>query len=156
MIGDKTMTYEEMNIGHLAEISKMYVESFNAPLWNDKLTAETAYKRLHQMMSCDGFMGLVCFKDGLLSGMILGNTEHYFDCTHFNIKEFCVRLSLRGCGVGTQLLDAFEQHLATVGIGTVYLFTSRTDETEEFYHKRGYSSWNGMVMMGREISANYT
>ena len=145
------MVYELINESHLSEISRMYIEAFNAPPWNDQWTIDSINKRLRQMMNCDGFIGLVCFNDNLLSGMILGNVEYFYDCTHFNIKEFCVRLSLRGTGIGTQLLNEFEKHLLKSGIDEIYLFTSRTDETEAFYQKRGFDSWDSMVMMGKSL-----
>lgn len=59
--------------------------------------------------------------------------------------------SLRGKGIGTLLLDEFMSRLKDRGINEVYLFTSRTDLTEKFYQKRGFKSWNSMVMMGREL-----
>jgi len=145
------MIYEPINESDLPELSTMFVEAFNAPPWNDRWTSETATKRLRQMMNCEGFIGLACYKDKILSGMILGNIEHYFDCTHFHIKEFCVRLNLRGSGIGTQLLNEFEARLNARGVSKVYLFTSRTDETEKIYQRRGYRSWNDMVIMGKSL-----
>jgi len=145
------MIYEPMNEAHLPEISEMYIAAFNAPPWNDRWTNETVTNRLRQMMNCDGFMGLVCVEDDGMNGMILGNIEHFYDCTHFSIKEFCVRLDCRGKGVGTQLLSEFEKRLAERGVDEVYLFTSRGDETEAFYQKRGFDSWNDMVMMGKSL-----
>ncbi|MCL2564133.1 MAG: GNAT family N-acetyltransferase [Oscillospiraceae bacterium] len=148
---DKTMIYEPINESHLPELVEMYAEAFNAPPWNDNWTAETAAKRLRQMINCDGFMGLACYKDAVPSGMILGNIEHYFDSTHFHIKEFCVRQSLRGTGAGTQLLKEFETRLKTHGVGKIYLITSRTEETETFYLKKGYNGENNMVVMGKSL-----
>ncbi len=145
------MIFEPMQKEHLTELAKMYVEAFNAPPWNDKWTIDTVTKRLLQMMHCEGFYGLVCLKENLICGMILGNSEPFFDCTHFNIKEFCVRLNLRGSGIGTELLNEFEKLLLEQGIDETYLFTSRMDETEKYYQKRGYSSWNSMVMMGKSL-----
>ncbi|MCL2674572.1 MAG: GNAT family N-acetyltransferase [Defluviitaleaceae bacterium] len=146
------MRYEIMNRLHLAEISEMYVEAFNAPPWNDKWTVDLVTKRLSQMMNCEGFYGLLCFDNNELCGMILGNHEVFFDCMHFNIKEFCVQLNFREKGVGSALLQEFEAHLLERGIGQTYLFTSKTDKTETFYQNRDYKSWNNMVMMGKCLS----
>ncbi|MDD6793841.1 MAG: hypothetical protein PUE01_00265 [Clostridiaceae bacterium] len=41
--------------------------------------------------------------------------------------------------------------LKNKGINEIVLFTSREDETEGFYHKRGLKSYNSMVMMGKEL-----
>ena len=99
------MIYEFINKNHLPEISQMYIEAFNAPPWNEKWTSEIVHKRLLQMMNCEGFIGLVSFTDRVISGMILGNVEYFYNSTHFNIKEFCVRLHLRETGIGTHLLN---------------------------------------------------
>lgn len=145
------MEYQPIDQSLLPELCALYIDAFNAPPWNDEWTMETISKRLTQMMHCEGSYGLACFSDGFLCGMILGNHEHFYDGTHFNIKEFCVRRDLRGKGVGSKLLSEFEQRLLERGIDVMYLFTSRTDETEAFYQKRGFESWNGMVMMGKSL-----
>jgi GNAT superfamily N-acetyltransferase len=147
------MIYELINKSHLPKLSKMYIEAFNAPPWNEQWTTETVNKRLRQMMNCEGSIGLVSFKNNSLNGMVLGNIEYFYDCTHFDIKEFCVRLSLRKTGIGTQLLNEFEKRLLEYGVDEVYLSTSRTDETEMFYQKRGFKSWDSMVVMGKSLHA---
>jgi ribosomal protein S18 acetylase RimI-like enzyme len=145
------MNYEIINKKHLPQIAEMYIEAFNAPPWNDNWTNELVMKRLLQMMNCEGFFGLACFDADMICGMILGNHEVFYNCMHFNIKEFCVSLNLRGKGVGTNLLREFEKHLLARGIDETYLFTSKTDQTEIFYHNRGYKSWDGMVLMGKKL-----
>ena len=145
------MIYLELEEKHLPALAELYVEAFNAPPWNDQWTVESAAKRLSQMMNCEGFYGLVSVEDDRICGMILGNHEIFYDCTHFNIKEFCVDIKLRGAGVGTKLLDEFLSRLKERGIDEAILFTSRTDGTEGFYHKRGFRSFNSMVMMGKAL-----
>ena len=147
------MEYRRINESHLAEITEMYIEAFNAPPWNDRWTAETAAKRLRQMMHCDGFIGLASFTGTILSGVILGNIEYFYDRTQFHVKEFCVHPRFSGAGIGTSLLRAFEVHLLEHGVDEVYLITSRTDQTEWFYQKRGFTSWDGMVLMRKALSA---
>lgn len=145
------MVLKELKQEHVGELSKLYVEAYNAPPWNDGWTVESASKRMMQMLRCDGAYGLVSCEGGAITGMILGNHEYFYNGMHFNIKEFCVDARLRGKGIGTLLLDEFLARLKDRGIKEVYLFTSRTDLTEKFYRKRGFKSWNGMVMMGREL-----
>jgi len=48
-------------------------------------------------------------------------------------------------------LNELERQLLSMGIQEMFLFTSRTDETEGFYRKRGFISWDDMVMMGKKI-----
>ncbi|WP_026478498.1 GNAT family N-acetyltransferase [Alkaliphilus transvaalensis] len=145
------MNFIELKKEDIPELAELYVEAFNAEPWKDQWTVERASKRLLQMLNCEGFYGLVASEDDKLIGMILGNHEYFYDGMHFNIKEFCVDLKLRKSGVGSALLNEFLDRLKKKGINEVILFTSRTDGTEGFYHKRGFNSFNSMVMMGKEL-----
>lgn len=145
------IAYKDMNINDVAEIAKMYIETFNSPPWNDKWTTETATKRLSQMINVEDFYGMCAYIDNQLCGMILGSKEQFFDGVMFNIKEFCVKNSLRGQGIGTEILKEFETRLRNCGIGEIILLTSKGDGTEGFYQKRGLESYNGMVMMGKRL-----
>lgn len=147
------MTFEIMLPKHLPELAQLYVQTYNAPPWNDKWTEELVTQKLSQMMHCEGFFGLVSMEPhGAINGMIIGEKEIYFDCVQFYVKDFCVAFHLRRTGVGSELLNELERRLVSMGIRKMYLFTSRTDETEGFYQKRGFISWDDMVMMGKTIS----
>lgn len=145
------MRYEELKDDHIAALAKLYVEANNAPPWNDEWTEKSATCRLMQMLRCDGFYGLVSFEADSMTGMILSNHEYFYNRTHFFIKEFCVDVRLRNKGIGTLLLEEFITRLKFRGINEVYLFTSRTDVTEKFYRKRGFKSWDNMVLMGKSL-----
>lgn len=145
------LIYEVMNEKHIPQLAKMYVDAFNAPPWNDRWTVETVTKRLLQMVHCDGFYGLLSYENDKVCGMILGNHEVFYDCIHFNIKEFCVCSKIRGTGIGSTLLKEFEKRLLERGIDEIYLITSRTEQTEIFYQRKGYRSCNDMVRMDKKI-----
>lgn len=146
------MIYKDLEKEHVPQLAKLYMDAFNAAPWNDEWTLESASNRLLQMINCEGFYGLVCYNnDNSIIGMILGNHEYFYNGMHFNIKEFCVDIKLRGQGVGSELLDEFLKRLEEKGIDEVILFTSRTDGTEGFYNKRGFASFNSMVMMGKPL-----
>jgi len=49
-------------------------------------------------------------------------------------------------------MTEFERRLATMGIDKTYLFTSKGERTEGFYKKRGFQTWDNMVLMGKDIS----
>ncbi len=146
------MTFEAIQPIHLPELAKLYVKTYNAPPWNDEWDEEIVKQKLSQMMHCEGFLGFVS-KDSCdtITGMIVGEKEIYFNCIQFFIKDFCVAHDLRGTGIGSELLKELERQLISMGIWRMYLFTSRTDDTEGFYQKRGFTSWDDMVMMGKTI-----
>ena len=147
------MTFESMRPRHLPALAELYVQTYNAPPWNDKWTPGLVEQKLSQMMRCEGFFGLVSLDShGNPSGMIVGEKEIYFDCVQFYVKDFCIAFHLRGTGIGSALLNELERYLVSMGIRTMYLFTSRTDETEGFYRKRGFISWEDMLIMGKTIT----
>lgn len=128
------------------------MEAYNAPPWNDQWTEALALERLGEMMDCRGAFGLVCYDDDdNFSGVILGNSEIFCNIKRFFIKDFFVPLSLQGKGIGSLLMSEFEKHLAAMGIDKVYLFTSKGERTEDFYKKRSFTTWDSMVLMGKNI-----
>ena len=146
------MIFVELAKSHYPLIAKHYVETYNAPPWDDQWTEALAFGKLSEMMDCPGAFGLVCYEDDdTFAGVILGNPEIYFNCKHFFIKDFFVPLALQGKGIGSLLMAEFEKRLVSMGINTVYLFTSKGARTEDFYKKRGFETWSGMVLMGKEI-----
>lgn len=143
--------YDEITKDDITEISKMYVESFNAEPWNDKWTEEVASKRLLKMLSYDGAYGIVCRENDNIVGMILGHDEYYYNGLHFEIKEFCTRRDIQGKGIGKKLLKYFENKLKDKGIDNIFLLTCANDRTEGFYKKNQYKTLDNMIMMSKEI-----
>ena len=146
------MKFVELEKSQYPMLSKHYAEVYNAPPWNDQWTQVLALEKLSEMMDCCGAFGLVCYdEDDAFSGVILGSSEIYFNCKQFFIKDFFVPIPLQGKGIGTLLMAEFEKRLADMGIDKVYLVTSNGEQTEGFYKRRGFNTWNGMVLMGKNI-----
>lgn len=146
------MDFIEIDQQDIPGLTSMYIKTFNSSPWNDEWTVDTASKRLHQLINCEGFYGLKAFEDNILCGMILGSEEQFYNGIMFNIKEFCVENDRREKGIGTQILAEFEKRLRDKGVNEIILFTSREDGTEGFYKKRGFHSIETMVMMGKELN----
>lgn len=145
------MEYYEITNKDIEEVSKMYVECFNAEPWNDKWTEEIASKRLLRMLNYDGTYGVLCHEDGNILGMILGHEEYYYDGINFEIKEFCIRKDIQGKGIGIKLLENLEERLKEKGIKRIFLLTCLNNKTEGFYKKRGYTTCNNMILMNKDI-----
>jgi len=146
--------HREINEMYIEELAKKYIETFNSPPWNDKWTLSLAAKKLDEMINCRGSFGLVCFdNENNMLGMIIGNSDTFYNCTYFFVKDYFIIPSHQGKGIGTALLNELENRLKIKGIGKIYLSTLRKEQTEGFYLKRGYESWNEMVMMGKTIDS---
>lgn len=143
------MDYREIVLEDIQELAKIYAETFNSDPWYDKWTQKTAEKRLYQMANNGGFFGILSYDESGITGMIMGESEQYFDGVIFNVKEFCVKNELRGKGIGTELLTEFERRLKGMGIRETVLMTNLEDE--EFYKKRGFHRSRGIIYMGKEM-----
>lgn len=143
------MDYREIVLEDVSELAKIYAETFNSDPWYDKWTQKTAEKRLYQMAKNGGFFGLLSYDENGITGMIMGESEQYFDGVIFNIKEFCVKNDLRGKGIGTSLMEEFERRLKGLGIRETVLMTNLEDE--DFYKKRGFHRSRGVIYMGKEM-----
>jgi len=147
------MIYEDINKSHIPRLAEIYVETYNAPPWNDKWTVSLAEQRLDEMINCRDSYGLICIDDeSKIIGMIVGISETYYNCKQFFIKDFFMIPSSQGKGIGSALINELERRLKSMGVDKTYLFTSKTDKTEKYYQKRGYHSWNGMVLMGKSLN----
>ncbi len=146
------LIYKEMTIEDLDEIIEMYIETFNAPPWNDKWTYETVHLRLSQMINVQDFYGLCVYHQEKLSGIALGSMEQYYDGVRFNFKEFCVRNHLRGYGLGTKLLNELETRLTSMGVYEIMFYTLRHESAQGFYEKRGYSEIKELVIMNKKFN----
>lgn len=97
------------------------------------------------------FEGVLYLEDGQAKGAIFGNYEQFYDGYHYNLREMFISNELQGKGVGSILLNDLEQKLRCIGVTTIILFTSDTNKTSRFYIKNGFSKWNNMIMMGKNI-----
>lgn len=145
------MKYEVMTEKHLVPVATMYAEAFNTPPWNDHWTIETAKQRFIHAMTSQGFLGLVAIESNTVCGVIMGNSEIYYNGLQFNIKEFCMSISKKGSDAASDLLLEFETYLKKMNIREIHLLASKSDETEAFYHDHEYKSWSNMIMMGKKI-----
>ena len=133
------------------DLANMFMNAFNAPPWNDKWTGVTAARRIRQMVTGENAYGIAGYQDGKLCGMIVGREEQYYDCVHFEIKEFCMDVSMKNKGLGSILLKEFEKRLQEKGIDKIILWTSRDPRTEGYYQKKGYDTNECLTVMEKVI-----
>jgi len=125
-----------MEPSRLAEYVRVFLSAFTAPPWNEPWTAEQAGQRLAQFLQPEHAFGLDLAEDGEVIAFILGRHEAYYDGPRFFIEEFCC--ARRSGGYGSKLLAELEKQLWAQGIVRVYLMTIHGEDTEGYYHRRGY------------------
>ena len=145
------MIYRIIGLSDIDAIAAMYVETFNAPPWNDLWTYESASKRLLQIANCEEFYGIVAYDNDELCGMIMGSREEFYTGPMFNIKELCVKNDKRNKGYGTKIFEEFEKRLKRRGEKEIYLFTLKDERTDAFYYNRGLKNVDNMIFMSKEL-----
>ena len=143
----RTVEITDMELSHVAEYADLFVSVFNAEPWNDSWTKETAQIRIENMMKTGTFIGKGLYTDNDLKGIIWGQKEQYYNGTHFQIQEFCVKTSEQNKGYGNTLLKALEKTLSEIGVKNIYLITSKGEKTEGYYAKRGFSTSGNTILM---------
>lgn len=127
-----TLTSDE-----LAACVSLYVETFNAPPWNESWQVEDVTQRLGDFLATPRAYS-VCLtdSDNQMVGFALGHLERSHAEDHFLLKEMCVRTSQQRQGHGTQLLEALTDQLHNVRHW--YLLTARDSQAAAFYEKNGF------------------
>lgn len=146
------LEFKDAKLNDLNNMIDMYIETFNSEPWNDKWTKETAYRRLHAMINVEDFYGLCAYKDNQICGVIIGCKEEFYDRTIFNLREFFVNNSLRGHGIGTRMIGELDKRLKAQGVKEITLYTIRNIMTEGFYKKCGFTTYDSMVVMGKNLN----
>ena len=141
-------TIDNDNIGILAEI---FTDSFNDRPWNVEWTNDTAKIRLEQMLSGSAAYGFAAYENGEPCGLAIGCFEQYYDGIVFNLREFCVKNTLRGKGVGAVIYSELERKLKEKGVKEITLNTLRGRATEGFYEKLGMTRSESIVVMTKKI-----
>lgn len=136
----------------IEELTTLFVETFNAPPWNDGWTEKSARTRLRDIIRMPNFFGGAEYRDDKLAGLIMGHGEMSCDGIHFQILEFCVANDMKGQGIGTQMLEEFLEYLDRKGVTSVYLLTMRGEASEDFYAAHGFDTVKDMCIMSRHKS----
>lgn len=146
------LEYREIELSMLPQLSQLFAETFQEPPWNENWSRETAAKRLHQIITTEDFFGLGVYENGELCGMIMGCREQYDERVVFQAREFCIRNTMQGRGMGTEIYRHFEEELKKQGIQRIFLYTIRDRMTEKFYKKQGYEQSPSLILMEKEMS----
>ena len=150
------ITYETLTNNHIPKLAKFYMETYNAPPWNEKWTIEAATKKLDELINCRDSYGLLCTDEnaniiGMIAGISEGSSTSYYTLRQFCIRDFLVITSMQGKGIGSALMAELESRLKAIGISRTYLITSNANGTDAFYLKQGYTNINGLVLMGKDL-----
>ena len=75
------------------------------------------------MINVEDFYGLCAYKDNKICAVIIGCREEFYDGVVFNLREFFVDNSLRGNGIGHNMIKELEKRLKKQNVKEIVLYT---------------------------------
>ena len=123
------------------------VEAYNAEPWNDNWTKEKAAEKLLCFYNSPKFIAWTATIDNKLLGCVIGNIEPYYTGDYYYLKEMFVAPKSQKKGMGKQLMATVKNHLKTIDINTIILFTGKDFFPFDFYLKSGFNEMEEMRMM---------
>ena len=130
----------------------VFIDVFKNEPWNyDWITNEKIYKYFNDLQNTPGFLGLLHYDIGELTGFCFGLIYDYFANNTYDIKEILVKRKYQRKGIGTAMLAEVENYLKTYDMKIITLTTQRKIPAFEFYKKNAYSVSDGSVYMYKII-----
>ena len=131
----------------LDKCADILVDAYNSEPWNDNWTKEKALEKLICFYDSPKFIGWTAWDNDKLLGCCVGNIEPYYLGDYFYLKEMFVYRNSQKKGIGARLMTTLKNHLHTIDIKTIILFTGRDFFPFEFYIKTGFTVMEDMRMM---------
>ncbi len=120
------MTVRQMKYEDLLEVEQIENECFLTP-WNHRMLSDT--------FMAEGFIGAVCEENG----KIIGYGSLNIVCKEGNVNNIAVRLSERGKGCGTAILNFLIEECKKVKVESIFLEVRRSNSPAlHIYRKRGF------------------
>lgn len=135
-------------------ISKLFVDAFKSPPWNENWSVAAAYERLIDIFNTPKSLGVVLVdpQNSLPVAFALGVFEVWHNSTHFQIKELCVHPEKQRQHLGHVTVEAIIQAAKDQGAKEIYLLTACESPAEKMYHSRGFSKATQMQVMELKVS----
>jgi len=145
-----TVDVSPMGLDDLEAAASLYVQTFNAPPWNEAWSIEAASERLEGILGAANGLGVLASRQGLPIAFALGYLEQWVSGSHFQLKEMCTAPTEQRQGVGTFLLEFLLRTLKERGVIHVFCETRAGAPAEAFYRRAGFRTLN-VVALGKTL-----
>lgn len=139
------MTYRELRVEDIEKILHLYIDYYNnceGSCW----TCETAYKRIHQVLSMEGAYGLLLEEGENTIGFAMGYFQQYDDIQSYVLEEILIGRERQGKGLGTALLAEVEKRVKALYASCVELKAVKDEMHEYYYTKAGFHPVKNFVL----------
>ncbi|MCL2084063.1 MAG: GNAT family N-acetyltransferase [Oscillospiraceae bacterium] len=121
----------------------LFIQSFNAPPWDDQWTKERVQIYLQDYIESKRFIGYTLWDNDVLAGAVFAHIRTFYTGDEVHVDELFVSPAHQRKGYGTILMDAIEN----LGYTQTTLLTGRGKPSFDFYEKRGYKSIDSLAFM---------
>ncbi len=130
-------------------ISKIYLEEFSKPPYNEKWTEKTAYEKIKELSKeMDVF---VVFADSKVVGFAFCNSRRWFPGREVFIEEFAIQSDFQRKKIGERLLKEIENYYEEHGAEKIILISNRNSNSYSFYRKLNYKPEKENVLLFKNL-----
>jgi len=145
-----TVDVSAMGLDDLDGAAALYVQTFNAPPWNEGWGIDAASERLHGILAAPSGFGVMASRRGVPLAFALGNLEPWVTGAHFRLKEMCTVPDQQRQGIGAFVLDYLCRTLAARDVSQIYCETRAGVPAETFFRRAGFRTLN-VIALGRRL-----
>lgn len=139
------MTYRRMTEEDIASVIPLYIEYYNNKE-DGEWTEQTAYKRIHQVLSREDSYCLVLENANRIIAFAIGHYEQYDDCFAYDLIEIVVSANYQNKGIGTKFMKELEARVKKEGAMLIQLQAVNDEFHAHFYEKLGYKNASNLVL----------
>ena len=144
------MNIREMTLADIPAVLPLYLSYYNGQeggCW----TAETAGRRIHQVLSMEGSYSLLMEEEHSrerpqILGFAMGYFKQYDDITGYTLEEILISGQHQRKGLGSALLKDLERRVREMGASCVELQAVNDPQHEAYYGKAGYKDARNFVL----------
>ena len=145
MFGKIKTVFRKLTEDDIEKIIPIYIEYYNNNE-DAEWTAETTYKRIHQVWSREDSYCLVWENKNDIVAFAIGYFEQYDDCFAYDLVEIVVATHLQNKGYGSRFMKELESCVKNEGAMLIQLQAVNDDLHNHFYGKLGYKDASNLVL----------
>lgn len=142
------MTYRTMTESDIHAVVPLYMEYYNTHD-GDEWTAQTTYKRIHQIWSREDSLCLILEDGGNILGFCMGYFSQYYDLIAYDLMEILIFQRYQNQGIGTRFMQELERRVRENGGAMIQLQAVNDDMHNAFYGKLNYQNCSNLVLKSK-------
>ncbi len=133
----------------IREISKLMLEEFSKPPFQEKSTINSVIKSLAFYLKIG--KGFVAVEDKKIIGVVIFKVEQWWEGPVVLIEDLAVKEGFKKQGIEKQLTDKVEEYAKEIKAKSVSFITHKKSCSVKFYVKQGYKIEKNTLFMRKDI-----